>query len=79
MPYGSGPLLRTALASARPWQRYLVAVAMVGGGATLVAVGHVGGAVLAVAGLLLLGRMLRYRWGRRRARAVRSGDGPAPT
>lgn len=66
MPYGRGGLLRTVLARARPWQRYLIAVAMVVGGAALAAVGHLGGALLSVAGIVLLERMVRYRIRRRR-------------
>lgn len=61
MPYGTGPLIRQALVKASPWQRYLVGIAMVGGGIALVLLGHRAGAVLLVAGVLLLWRMVRYR------------------
>lgn len=30
MPYGTGPLIRQALVTASPWQRYLIGIAMVG-------------------------------------------------
>ena len=65
MPYGSGPLIRQALVRATPWQRYLLAVAMVAGGVALALVGHVAGALLAVGGALVLWRMSRARWRRR--------------
>lgn len=61
MPYGSGQLIRVALLRAKPWQRYLICCAMIGGGVLLVAVGHVAGALLAVAGGVLGWPMLRYR------------------
>jgi hypothetical protein len=72
MPYGSGPLIRQALMGAKPWQRYLIAVAMVGGGVVLVVIGHVAGALLAVSGVLLLVRMVQFRL-RRRQRTTGSG------
>jgi hypothetical protein len=61
MPYGSGQLIRMSLLRAKPWQRYLICCAMIGGGVLLVAVGHVAGALLAVAGAALGWRMLSYR------------------
>lgn len=61
MPYGSGPLIRQALVSAKPWQRYAIGAAMVVLGVVLVLMGHVFGGVLALAGVLLLARMARYR------------------
>ena len=61
MPYGSGQVVRQALIHAKPWQRYVIAAVMVVGGAGLVALGHVAGALLAVAGAVLMWRMLRYR------------------
>jgi hypothetical protein len=67
MPYGSGHLIRMALVRANPWQRYLICCAMIGGGALLVAVGHLAGALLAVAGVVLGWRMLQYRWRSRSA------------
>jgi hypothetical protein len=61
MPYGSGPLIRQALIHASPWQRFLIGVAMVAGGAVLVLLGHVAGTLLAVAGVFLIGTMVRSR------------------
>lgn len=61
MPYGSGVLIRGALARANHWQRYLIATAMVAGGAALVAVGHLAGALLAGGGVLLLVRLVRHQ------------------
>lgn len=61
MPYGSGPLIRQALINATPRQRSLIAVVMVVGGAVLVLLGHAAGALLALAGVLLIGRMVRSR------------------
>lgn len=66
MPYGSGPLIRQTLVRAAPWQRYLISVAMVAAGVVLVLVGHVAGGLLAVTGVLLLWRMVRYRFSRSR-------------
>jgi hypothetical protein len=74
MPYGSGPVIRQALIHAKPWQRYVFSVAMILGGACLAALGHVTGALLAVAGVLLMWRMLRYRMRSRRG-AGRGADG----
>ena len=62
--YGSGPLVREALVRAKPWQRLLIAAAMVAGGIVLVLLGRDAGGLLSVAGLFLLWRMLRYRVGR---------------
>jgi hypothetical protein len=78
MPYGTGPFVRQALVRATPWQRCLIAVAMVAGGAALVVLGHVAGAALAVAGVLLLGRMVRFRLHRRHATAGAAPEA-APT
>jgi hypothetical protein len=61
MPYGSGPAIRLAMLHAKPWQRYLIVVAMIAGGAALVALGHVAGVVLAAVGCLTMGRMIQYR------------------
>jgi hypothetical protein len=77
MPYGSGPLIRSAVVGATPWQRYLICVAMIGGGVVLALVGHYTGGVLSVMGVLMLVGMLRYRLGRRRAAQPRSGDVPS--
>jgi hypothetical protein len=85
MPYGSGPLVRHALIYAKPWQRYLICVAMILGGAALAALGHVAGGILAAAGAFLLYRMYRMRprrAARRPADGMRSdpsgehGEGP---
>ena len=69
MPYGTGPLLGSALAGARPWQRCVICFAMIAGGVLLVVVGHVGGALLSAAGIFLLWRMVRHRPGRPRGRS----------
>jgi Mn2+/Fe2+ NRAMP family transporter len=65
--YGTGPILRQTLVHAKPWQRYLIAVAMVAGGVVLVLLGRVPGALLSLAGLFMLFSMIRYRFGRGRA------------
>ena len=65
---GPGMVLRQALLTAKPWQRYVIAVTVVIGGAVLVMAGHVGGALLSVSGILLLWRMLRYRLTRSKTR-----------
>ncbi len=79
MPYGSGPVIRQAMQHATPWQRYLIAVAMVVLGVVLVLVGHVAGGLLAVAGVLLLFRMIRYRPRRRQgAAAAATQEGVRP-
>ena len=70
MPYGSGQLIRMALLRALPRQRYLICSAMIGEGVLLVTVGHVAGALLAVAGVALGWRMLRYRMASRSAVAI---------
>jgi hypothetical protein len=67
MAYGTGPLLREALVHAKPWQRSLIAVAMIAGGVALVLLGRITGALLSVAGLFLIGQMIRYRFDRGRA------------
>jgi hypothetical protein len=67
MPYGSGPIVRQALVRASPSQRCLVGVAMIAGGVALVLLGHVTGGLLAVAGALLLWRMVRVRLSRPQA------------
>jgi hypothetical protein len=61
MPYGSGPAIRLAMVHAKPWQRYLLCLAMIAGGAVLVALGHIAGFVLAAVGCLMMWRMARYR------------------
>jgi O-antigen ligase len=79
MPYGSGPVIRQAMQHATPWQRNLIGVAMVVLGVVLVLVGHVAGGLLAVAGVLLLFRMIRYRLPRRRgAAATPTQEGAQP-
>jgi membrane protein implicated in regulation of membrane protease activity len=70
MPYGSGLLIRQALIHAAPWQRYLIGLAMVVGGILLVLIGHVAGALLALAGAVLVVRMLHYRFRRGHDRAA---------
>ena len=59
--HGSGQAIRQAIMVAKPWQRYLIGVAMIAAGAVLVAVGHIAGGLLAVAGVVLLWRMVRHR------------------
>jgi hypothetical protein len=71
MPYGSGPAIRLAMVHAKPWQRYLICVAMIAGGAALVALGHIAGAVLAAFGCLVMWRMIQYRL------RSRKNDGPS--
>ncbi len=71
MPYGSGHVVRQAVMFAKPWQRYVIAGAMIAGGVGLVAIGRVSGVLLAAAGALLLWRMLRYSL-RSRRRTQRS-------
>ncbi len=68
MPPGTGPLLRQALLRATPWQRVVIAVAMVAGGIVLALSGHIAGAVISVAGLVVLWRMIRHRLQRRHDR-----------
>jgi len=46
---------------AKPWQRYLICVVMIAGGAALVALGHIAGVVLAAVGCLVMWRMIQYR------------------
>jgi hypothetical protein len=60
MHYGSGQAIRQAIRVAKPWQRYLIGVAMITAGAVLVTVGHIAGGLLAVAGVVLLWRMVRH-------------------
>ena len=72
MPYGAGSAIRVALLHAKPWQRCLIGVGMLAGGIVLVLVGHVAGAVLGVAGVVLLWRMLEG-WIRHRRKPTRSG------
>ncbi len=54
MPYGSGHAVRQAMTYAKPWQRYVIAVAMIVGGVGLAAFGRLSGVVLAALGVLLL-------------------------
>lgn len=75
MPYGSGQLIRQALFQAKPWQRYLIGVALVAVGVVLVLIRHIAGGLLAVAGVLLLWRMTRYRLRRRRATPASAEEG----
>jgi hypothetical protein len=52
--YGTGAGLRMFLVRARTWQRVVVALAMVGVGALLVALGQLRGGLVGVAGLILM-------------------------
>lgn len=70
MHYGSGQAIRQTIMVANPWQRYLLGVAMIAGGAVLVAIGHIAGGLLAVAGVVLLWRMVQDRL---RSRSARPG------
>jgi hypothetical protein len=67
MPHGSGQIIQQALLRATPWQRYLIGVLMVAGGIVFVLLGHLAGGALAIAGLLLLSRLVRYRLRRSQA------------
>jgi hypothetical protein len=78
MPYGSGPLIRQALVGAKPWQRYLIGVAMVAGGVVLVLLGHLAGGLLAVAGVLVLSRMVRCRLRQRQETPGPASEGGRP-
>jgi hypothetical protein len=78
MPYGGGLLIQQARLRATPWQRYLIGVSMVPGGVVFVLLGHVAGGVLAVAGLLLLLRLVRFRLGRRPTNTGSTPDGGPP-
>jgi len=71
MACGTGPLLGSAFARARPWQRYVLCLVMIAGGGLLVGLGHVGGALLAAAGILGLWRMVRLRSRRSRVPPTR--------
>jgi hypothetical protein len=73
MPYGPGLLVRSALVNAKPWQRYVICVAMIAGGTALAILGHLAGAVLSIGGIVLFSRLLRARHGTRTMR--RSIDG----
>ncbi len=70
MPPGTGHLVRQALLRATPWQRVVIALAMVAGGVVLAFSGHIAGAVLSAAGLALLFRRVRDRLKRRHDRPV---------
>ncbi len=61
MPYGSGQMIRHALVHTKPWQRYVIAGAMIVGGAGLAVFGHVAGSLLSAAGVVLVWRMLQFR------------------
>jgi membrane-bound metal-dependent hydrolase YbcI (DUF457 family) len=77
MHYGSRQSIRQAFMIAKPWQRYLIAVAMIAVGAVLMVVGHIAGGFLAVAGVVLLWRMVRDRLPR--ARRGSPGDSATET
>jgi hypothetical protein len=75
MPFGAGPAIRLAFVHTKPWQTFLICVAMIAGGAFLVALGHVAGVVLAVAGCLMTWRMIQYRLrSRKEGRRSESAD-----
>jgi hypothetical protein len=78
MPYGTGAAIRLALVRAKPWQRCLISGAMIAGGAVLVALGHLTGLVLAGAGCLLAGQMVRYRVRSRNEPGIADGEKPSP-
>ncbi len=78
MPHGSGQIIQQALLRATPWQRYLIGVLMVAGGVVFVLLGHLAGGALAIAGLLLLSRLVRYRLRRSRASTGSNPDGGRP-
>lgn len=62
-------MMRQALIQAKPWQRYLIGLALVAVGLVLVLIGHIAGGLLAVAGAFVLWRMVRHRLpGKRGAR-----------
>jgi hypothetical protein len=58
MAYGSGQVIRQALGHARPWQRCVIALVMIVGGAGLAVLGHGAGVLLSAAGAVLVWRML---------------------
>ncbi len=61
MPYGTGHVIRQTMMYGKPWQRYVIAGAMIAGGVGLAAVGRVAGILLATVGALLLWRMFEFR------------------
>jgi hypothetical protein len=61
MAHGSGQAIRQAMMYTKPWQRYVIAAALIAGGVGLVAVGRLTGVVFVAVGALLLWRMVRYR------------------
>lgn len=63
MPYGTGLVVRSAFIKAKPWQRYVIAIVMIAGGAVLAVFGHLAGALLSIGGIILFSRMLRARHG----------------
>ncbi|HTZ08812.1 MAG TPA: hypothetical protein VMB72_07060 [Acidimicrobiales bacterium] len=78
MPYGAGPILRSAMVHVhKPWQRVALCLVMVAAGVALVALGHVAGVLLAVAGVGALGRVARRR--RRPAPPLPPARGPRPS
>jgi hypothetical protein len=74
MHYGSGQAIRQTIMVAKPWQRYLIGVAMIAVGAVMVAIGHIAGGLLAVAGVVLLWRMIQHRLRPRSATPGAAGD-----
>jgi hypothetical protein len=61
MAHGSGQAIRQAMMYTKPWQRYVIAAALIAGGVGLVAVGRLTGVVFVAVGALLLWRMVRDR------------------
>ena len=78
MPYGTGAAIRLAMVHAKPWQRYLICGAMIAGGAVLVALGHVAGLLLAGAGCLVIGQMIRYRVRSKNEPGISDGEERSP-
>ena len=78
MPYGAGMILRTAMGRAKkPWQRVAICVVMIAAGVVLVVVGHVTGALLAVAGVGMLVRLGRAAGTTRRSSTPPVGPDPS--
>jgi hypothetical protein len=75
MPYGTGLVARSALINAKPWQRYVIVIAMIAGGAALAILGHLAGALLSIGGIVLFSRLLRARRGASTVpRSIDGGD-----
>jgi hypothetical protein len=64
MPHGGGPIiyLRQSVEQiryAKVWQQLLYSTGLIAGGAVLIAVGHIAGAIMVLLGLSVLAPMLR--------------------